>query len=148
MLRSSGRMRSDHLFVVAKIYWIKARYERKAEQTIKVIRVSELLKREKADVYRELVEDEWRALTMRAVGSVENERWSFKCTVLRIPEKVCGVKKVWPRRRESEWWCIKTTVAVREKKKYTYLMLFIRFYMKITIASIIWNSGSPTGKTA
>jgi hypothetical protein len=39
-----------------------------------VIRVSELLKREKADVYRELVEDEWRALTMRAVGSVENER--------------------------------------------------------------------------
>jgi hypothetical protein len=70
--RSWGGMTgSDHFLVVARMGWKIIRYERNEEQNVKVIRVSELLNNEKAEKYKELIEEDWRAMRSRAVGSVE-----------------------------------------------------------------------------
>jgi hypothetical protein len=43
------------------------------EQKVKVIRVTELLKKEKAERYKKLTEEDWSAVRNQAVGSVEEE---------------------------------------------------------------------------
>lgn len=55
---------------------------------------SELLKNEKAEMYRELIENNWRTVRMQAVQNVEDECKSFKSTNLRISEDVYGLKTV------------------------------------------------------
>jgi hypothetical protein len=72
VLRSWGGVTgSDNFVVVAKICWRRTRKERKEEQKVKVIRVSELLMKENAQRYMELIEEDWRAMRSRAVGCVE-----------------------------------------------------------------------------
>jgi hypothetical protein len=46
-------------------------YEIKKEPKVKVIRVSEFLKKEKAEMYKELIGEDWREVRSQAVGSVE-----------------------------------------------------------------------------
>jgi hypothetical protein len=105
VLRSwGGVIRSDHFPVVAKLCWKRKRYERQEEQKVKVIRASELLKKEKAEKYKELIEEDWRAMRSRAVGSVEEEWESFRGTIL-MKSEVCGLRTVGARGRKSEWWC-------------------------------------------
>jgi hypothetical protein len=56
--------------------------------------VRELLKNEKWERYKELVEEDWDAVRSRTVESVEEEWESFKGTILKISEEVCGLRTV------------------------------------------------------
>jgi hypothetical protein len=56
-----------------------------------VIRANKLLKKEKAEMCRELIEDDWRVVRIRAVGSVEEEWQSFKGTNLKVSDEVRGL---------------------------------------------------------
>jgi hypothetical protein len=106
VLRSwGGVIGSDHFLVVAKMCWKKTRYERKEDQKVKVIRMSEFMKKEKAEKYKELIEEDRRAMRNRVVGSVEEEWESFRGTILRRSEDVCGLRTVGDGGRKSEWWC-------------------------------------------
>jgi hypothetical protein len=78
---------NDHFLLVAKLCWRRTRYEIKEEQKVKVIRVSELLKKEKEERYKELIDKDWSAVRSRAVRCVEEEWKSFKGTLLRISEE-------------------------------------------------------------
>jgi hypothetical protein len=104
---------SDDFLVVAKMCWKRKRYERKEEQKVKVIRVSELLKKGKAEKYKELIEEDWRAMRSRAVGSVEEELESFRSTILRRSE-MCGLRTVGAGGRKSEWWVVHGDGCVSE----------------------------------
>jgi hypothetical protein len=44
---------------VAEICWRRTRYERKAEENEKIIRANNVFKKEKPEMYRELIEEEW-----------------------------------------------------------------------------------------
>jgi hypothetical protein len=57
-----------------------------------MIRVSELLKNEKAEKYKKIMEGQWRVVRMRAVGSIEEEWESFKEAILRTSEEACGLR--------------------------------------------------------
>jgi hypothetical protein len=95
-----GVIGTDH-FLVAKMCWRRNRYERKEEQKVKVIRVSELLKEENAEMYKELKEGYCILVRIQAVGSVDKEWGSFKSTILRILEEVCRLRTVGSRGRTS-----------------------------------------------
>jgi hypothetical protein len=102
-----GVIGSDHFLVVAEMCWRRTRYESKEEQNVKVFRVSELLNKEKAEMYKELIDEDWRAVRSQAVGSVEEEWEIFRCTIIRISVEVCGLwtENSWSRGWKNEWWC-------------------------------------------
>jgi hypothetical protein len=53
VLRSCGDViGSDHFLVVARMCWGRTRYEKREEEKVKVIRVSELLKKEDTEKHR------------------------------------------------------------------------------------------------
>jgi hypothetical protein len=81
-----------------------------------VIRVIELLKRKKAERYKELTVEEWRVVRIQAVGSVKEVWEGFRGTILRILEEVCGLRTVGARERKGELWCTETAVAVRKER--------------------------------
>jgi hypothetical protein len=78
--------------------------------------VCELLKKEKTEGYKELIDEDWVVVKSRPIGSVEEEWESFIGTILRILEEVCGLRKVRAGGSKSEWWCTEIAVAVREKR--------------------------------
>lgn len=54
------------------------RYERKAEEKVNVLRVKEVLKKQKAERFKELMKEEWRVVKIRLVVSEEDDWESFK----------------------------------------------------------------------
>jgi hypothetical protein len=84
-----------------------------------MIRVSKLLKKEKTEKYRKLMEEqwrvEWRVVRVRAVMGVEEVWEMFKAAILKTSEEVCGLRTVGAGVTKSEWLSEETDVAVREK---------------------------------
>jgi hypothetical protein len=76
--------------------------------------VNLLLKKEKTNGQREIIEEDWRTERMRAIGSVQGG--SFKCTILRMSWEVCGLITVEAGGKKGERWCTETAAEVRERK--------------------------------
>jgi hypothetical protein len=60
-----GVIGSDHFLVVARMGWGGTRYEKRKEEKVRVIRVSELLETEKTKKYRNLIEEKWKVVRVR-----------------------------------------------------------------------------------
>jgi hypothetical protein len=71
---------------------------------VRVIRVSEPLKKENTDKYRKLMGEEWIIVRRRAVGGIEEDWERFKGASLRTSEEVCGQRTVSAVSQKSEWW--------------------------------------------
>jgi hypothetical protein len=116
VLRSwGGVIGNDPFLVVARMCWKGTKYEKREEEKVRVIRLSELLKKEKTEKYRKLIEEQWRVVRVPAVASIEEQWECFKDTILRTSEEVCELRSVGASGKKSEWWSEEAGLAVREK---------------------------------
>jgi hypothetical protein len=70
-----------------------------------------------------MTKEDWRVVRTQAVGSVEEEWESFRGTIQRRLEEVCGLRTVGAVGRKNEWWCTEMAVAVSEKRETFALWL-------------------------
>lgn len=109
---------SDHFLVEAKVEVGKVWTNKWGGCKREVIKVEELEKKEKESEYQERVRREYEGVREREVGSVEGEWVSFRESVLRIANVVCGKQNVGGSiRKGSEWWNEEVREVVGEKRK-------------------------------
>jgi hypothetical protein len=118
VLRSWGVIiGSDHFLAVATMCCGGTRHEKLEEEKVTVIRRIELLKKDETEKYRKLIEEQWKVVKVRAVGSIEEQWEMFKIAILRPSEWVCGLRTVGAGGKTSECWSKEAVVQVKEKRE-------------------------------
>ena len=110
---------SDHFLVEGRLKVIgKWRRDRGRTEGRKVVRVSELRKREKVVEFKEYIRNRWERVTVLGRRGCEEEWEDLKTGMLEGGEEVCGSRKVGcGKRKGSEWWNENVKRVVEEKKR-------------------------------
>ena len=112
---------SDHFLVEGKLKvkhkWVKRREGGSGREMLKL---SEFTKGEKVLEYQKKVEEKWGGVRGSEWRGIEEEWDSFKETVCKSAEEVCGMRRVGGRgiRKGSEWWNEGVKEMVAEKRQF------------------------------
>ena len=119
----AGWIESDHFLVEARFKWKRQMCVTEMSEEVKVVKVSELQKREKAEEYMERMNKDWMLWKERERGDIEEEWRVFKTAVMTRATEVCGMRRVGGGGRKSEWWNEEVAEAVKDKSKAYQVLL-------------------------